>query len=291
MRRRVITAVLCISLALLCGSPAPAPREAKSEPVTAILGAFEKEVALLEYQLKGLEEKTIEGMRFACGRLHGKRVVTAWTGVGKVNAAMTATLLIEHYKPRAVIVTGIAGGVNPELSPGDIVIAEKTAYHDCGTAWPEGVTYKGVKNPFTGWENPVFFEADERLLKSALQTAEKVELKALKTSEGQRTPRIVKGVIVTGDLFIASEAKGAELRKEFGADAVDMESAAVAQICYQRDIPVLVIRSISDKADEKAREDIGMFHLMAARNSSTFVGRMVELTDSGFPVERQRRKP
>lgn len=291
MKKTIICAIIVLSAIAFCVAGKSSPAKGKGEPVIAILGAFEQEIALLEYQLKGLDEKVIEGMRFTSGRLHGKKVVIAWTGVGKVNAAMTSTLLIEHYKPSAVIVTGIAGGLNPELSPGDIVIAKETAYHDCGTAWPEGITYKGVKNPFTGWENPVLFPADDRLLDSALRAAKQTELRTLKTSEGERAPRIIKGVIVTGDLFVASETKGAELRKSLGADAVDMESTAVAQICYQRDIPCVVIRSISDKADEKAREDIGMFHAMAAANSSNLVGRMLELMEAKIAVENDGKQP
>ena len=123
----------------------------------AILGAFDKEVTLLEDQLANRKQKTIEGIRFSSGQLNGRHVVVAWTGVGKVNAAMTTTLLIEHFKPKHVIVTGIAGAVNPELKPGDIVIAKKTAHHDMGTVWPEGLFYKGVKNRLDGLENPVFF--------------------------------------------------------------------------------------------------------------------------------------
>jgi len=277
--------------AILLGAGNSANHKGDSETATAILGAFQKEIALLEYQLKEPEEKTIEGMQFVRGRLHGKNVVVAWTGVGKVNAAMTTTLLIEHFRPKAVIVTGIAGGVNPELSPGDIVIAEQTAYHDCGTAWPEGITYNGVKNPLTGWENPVFFPADGSLLKLAERAAGQTTLRALKTRDGERTPRIVKGVVVTGDLFVASEDKRTELRKRLKADAVEMESTAVAQLCHQRDIPCLVIRSISDRADDKAREDIGIFHMIAAGNSSDLVGKILELMGSNVAVEKQDKKP
>jgi adenosylhomocysteine nucleosidase len=125
-------------------------------------GAFENEVILLEDKLTDADEQTIERVRFASGTLCGQRVVVAWTGVGKINAAMTTTLLIEHSKPSRIIFTGIAGGANPQLHPGYIVIAEKTAYHDMGTLWPDGLYRRGVKNRLTGWENPVFFPADER---------------------------------------------------------------------------------------------------------------------------------
>ena len=81
----------------------------------------------------------IEGIEFISGRIGTEPVVLAWTGVGKVNAAMTTTLLLEHFQPTRVIFTGIAGGVDPNLEPGDIVIAKQTAYHDMGTLWSQGI--------------------------------------------------------------------------------------------------------------------------------------------------------
>ena len=104
---------------------------AHASPV-AILGAFDEEVTILESQLVNPKAHTIERMQFLTGTLNGQNVVIARTGVGKVNAAMTATLLIEHFHPNQVIFTGVAGGLNPDLQIGDIVIAQKTAQHDLG---------------------------------------------------------------------------------------------------------------------------------------------------------------
>ena len=166
MKHKSIGAVLCISVILLCSSCSPTSQieksEPNSEPVTAILGAFEREVTLLEDRLTERREHQIEGIRFVSGRLHSRDVVVAWTGIGKVNAAMTTTLLIEHFKPKYIIFTGIAGAVNPELRPGDIVIAEKTAHHDMGTIWPEGLFVKGVKNRLDSIENADFPHFDRR---------------------------------------------------------------------------------------------------------------------------------
>jgi adenosylhomocysteine nucleosidase len=232
---------------------------------------------LLEDQLTERQEQTIEGIRFVRGKLNGQEVVVVWTGIGKVNAAMTTTLLIEHFKPKHVIFTGIAGAVNPELHPGDIVIAQRTAYHDMGTVWPEGLFFKGVKNRLDGMENPVFFPADQELVKLAQQAADRADLERVRTATDERPPKIVTGVVVTGDVFIASTDKCNELRKRLEADAVEMEGAAVAQICYQRRIGHLVIRSISDKADEGAVFDKQMFYIMAAKNSAELVGQIVGL--------------
>jgi adenosylhomocysteine nucleosidase len=289
MRHNKVGAVVCLYILLWfgsCSSPVnkatEAPevkdvKEIRSEPVTAILGAFEQEVILLEDELTNAKEQMIEGIRFVSGKLSGKRAVIAFTGIGKVNAAMTTTLLIEHFKPDKVIFTGIAGAVNQQLQPGDIVIAEKTAHHDMGTLWPEGLFHKGVKNRLNGWENPVFFESDEQLLKLAERAAQQVEFSSIRIISGQRSPKAVKGVVVTGDSFIASTDKCAELRKKLNADAVEMEGAAVAQLCFQREIGFLVIRSISDNADEGAVLDKQTFYILAAKNSSSLVIEMLSL--------------
>ena len=257
-------------------------RAVDNEPVTAILGAFEKEVVLLEDRLAERQEHVIEGIRFVSGRLEGREVVIVWTGIGKVNAAMSTTLLLEHFKPSEVIITGIAGGVNPELEPGDIVIGARVAHHDMGTLWPDALYYKGVKNRLTGWANPVFFEADEGLLALASRAAEATEFVPIRMVQGERVPKVITGVIVTGDVFVASPKKCEELRERLKADAVEMEGAAIAQLCYQRDVPCLVIRSISDNADEGAVHDKQMFYIMAAENSSHLVGRMMELRESAL---------
>jgi len=290
MKHKRTAAVLCISAILLCVSCASTSHTETSvsntKPVTAILGAFEREVTLLEDRLTERREHQIEGIRFVTGRLHGRNVVLVWTGVGKVNAAMTTTLLIEHFKPKHIIFTGIAGAVNPDLRPGDIVIAEKTAHHDMGTVWPEGLFVKGVKNRLDGMENPVFFRADEKLLICAQRAAERIEMRRVETVSGGRNPKIIKGVIVTGDSFIASTEKCAELRKKLNADAVEMEGAAVAQICYQRQINHLVIRSISDSADEGAVTDKQMFYILASKNSSDLVAEMIGLLGSELSAEK-----
>jgi len=271
-------------LIVCCASCSSALRRAEPVPVTAILGAFDKEVDLIESELADARGKEIEGIRFVTGKLGGRKVVVVWTGIGKVNAAMTTTLLLEHFKPSEVVFTGIAGGINPQLQPGDIVIAAKTAQHDSGILWPDSMEYRGVINRLDGWRNPVFFLADERLLGAAEKAAGRVKLGTIKTSVGARLPRIVTGVVATGDIFVASPAKSVELRESLKADAVEMEGAAVAQLCYQRQVPHLIIRSISDKADEKAREESYFFQEMAAENSARLIKEIIVVLGVESPV-------
>jgi len=255
---------------------------------TGILGAFGDEVAILEQAMTDARPQTILGVRFVTGTLKGRSVVVASSGVGKVNAAMCATLLIDHFMPGEVIFSGIAGGIDPGLHPGDIVIGEKTAHHDMGTLDPEGMHYRGMRSPVDWQPNPVYFDADPRLLLAAEAARKSVSLEKIASSEGERTPVIVRGIIVTGDVFVASPAKKEELRKGLQADAVEMEGAAVAQVCRELGVPCLVIRSISDTADAKARQEASLFSPIAAQNSALFVQSIVEQLPRphhGFAIE------
>jgi len=278
MKRRCLAVVLCLSLASCTTAPGPQtppPRQAAPAPPLAVLGAVSSEVALLRSMLTEDQSRQIEGMEFISGHIGAEPVVLAWTGVGKVNAAMTTTLLLEHFQPKRVIFTGIAGGVDPNLEPGDIVIAKQTAYHDMGTLGPGGIDYGGVKNPLTGDPNPIFFPADPALLAAAQKAAQGMVFGSVGLRTARRPVKAVAGTVVTGDVFVASKEKGAQLSKELGACAVEMEGAAVAQLCYQRDIGCLVIRSISDKADRSAVMDKQLFYTMAAKNSAGLVVKMI----------------
>jgi len=288
MKEGKVAVVICISLIVLCTSCNIVPDNSNAEPVMAILGAFPKEVIKLKEQVANKEVDIIEEMEFVSGRLRGKKVAIAFTGIGKVNAAMTCGLMIEHFKPKEVIFTGIAGGVNPDLQFGDIVIGTKTAQHDLGLFTDDGIIQRGTRNPLTGMRNPVFFEADERLLAAAEQAARQVQLKTITTSRGERKPKIIKGVIATGDVFVSSASKSEELRSKLGSEVVEMEGGAVAQICYQRGIPCLVIRSVSDKADAKARQDWRQFHELAAENSARLVTEIAGLLGSEVSIEKVR---
>lgn len=256
------------------------PQPAPSAPVIAILGAMTVEVEALEQQLTDRKERTVRGIRFVTGGLRGRAVVLAHSGMGEVNAARAAILLVEQFQPAHVLFTGIAGGVNPDLGPGDIVIASRTAYYDYGELTPKGFRPLPTVNPLTGKPNPLFFPADAGLLAGAEKAAADLKLARVKTSKGERIPRVVTGVIVTGNMFVASPTKSAELRKDFEADATEMEGAAVAQICCQQRVPCLVLRSLSDDAGSQAEVDFRLFERTAAQNSALLVTNIVARLES-----------
>ncbi len=245
-----------------------------SGPVTGIVGGLDHEVAPLVADLTHAKKRVIQGIEFTTGELQGKQVVITTGGFGKVNTAITTTLLIDRFQPDQVLSIGSAGAVNPSLEAGDIVIAERVTYHDLGKYTPEGFVPSPSRNPLASGEKTLFFECDSRLVSRSLRTAGYPET----TTENKTEPhtlRVRSGVIVSGDSFIASSDKRTELHQRFDADAVDMESAVVAQVCWQRGIPFIAIRGISDRADDTAKSDYVRNCEVAAINVTELVRRIV----------------
>ena len=254
-------------------------------PVTGIVGAMPSEVDSIEGQMSQKRAQLIRGVRFVTGLIGGRRAVIARSGIGKVNAAMVTALLISHFGPSEVIFTGVAGGLNPELAPGDIVIGSKVAYHDYGFMGPDGFRREATANPITGDDNPRFFAAEQRLVDAANRAASVVQLSEVTTSQGTRRPNIIVGVIATGDMFVSSPSKAREIRESLGADAVEMEGAAVAQVCSELGVPFLVIRSISDRAGASARAEMARFLQTSAENSAKLTSAIVRMLAGSRPKQ------
>ena len=241
-----------------------------TEPVVAILAAMPAEVEAIKTRMTENADHSIRGVSFTTGLIKDNRCVVVRTGAGKVNAAVTTTLLIEHFDLQAVICTGIAGGLTPGLSRGDIIIAEKVTYHDYGELTPNGFEPWQTWNPIKREPNPLFVPMDNELLSLAARVSESLELPKIDTGESDRVPKIVRGVVVTGDTFCTALNKRLELKERFDADAVDMEGGAVAQVCWQMDISTLLIRSISD-VDEEIDHGWDEWLKIASNNAATLV--------------------
>ncbi len=246
-----------------------------SRSVVGIVGAMDEEINQILPEIKQKKVQQHLGLTFTKGKLEGKKVVVAKCGIGKVNTAMVLTMLIDRYNPDAILFTGIAGGVNSDLSPGDVIMGEGVTYHDMGYQYPTGFEDMPTTNPIDGTKNPLTFMSDSELLRSARQATEGL---TLQTPDGQKA-EILQGLIVSGDLFVADKDKKNWLARRYHADAVEMEGAAIGQICYQLGIPFLVIRSISDSADDAASIDFGQFIDQSAKNSAMLVKAIVREMD------------
>jgi adenosylhomocysteine nucleosidase len=183
-----------------------------------------------------------------------------------VNASMATTLLIERFSPAAAIFTGVAGALDPELQPGDVVVGEALVQHDLVYHTEEGAVPRTVRNPLSGAENPEALPASPRLLALARRDADHAGLESV--DGAPRPPRVVFGTIATGDSFVGARAKKVELWDKLGARAVEMEGAAVAQVCHQLGVPLLVIRGLSDRAGNDARTEARRHLDVAARNAA-----------------------
>ena len=229
-----------------------------SGPV-GIIGAMDKEVAGLKNEIKVKEIKNIGGIEFYSGTLQGQDVVLLKSGGGKVNAAMATDILIREFKAEKIIFTGVAGAVNNKLNVGDVVISTDLAEHDFDT------TAFGEKpGNVPGSDNGRFY-ADQSLISLAETSAQKVLGKT----------HVFKGTIVTGDQFIADKAKVRVLEDTFGAWAVEMEGASVAHVATLYKVPFVIIRAISDKADESVVESYDVFEGKAAEHCAKIVEYLV----------------
>lgn len=242
-----------------------------AQQVTGILGAFPPELVLLQSKMENKRDTLIMQVKFVRGTLSGKPVVLAQTGIGKVNAAVATALMIEHFKPREIVFSGIAGGIDPALSPGDIVIGTEVTYHDFGTVTDSAMVYRPTANPFNMQENPLAFACDPALVARAIKASRGLSLEKIVRENGSFEPLVREGVIVTGDVFVSSENATSRLQKDLHAAATEMEGAAIAQTCYQYHTPFLIIRSMSDKANSKAKNDMMAFYQTAAKNAAVLV--------------------
>ena len=261
MSRRTLLGLLaaCLTAGALAGGQAP------SRPV-AILGV-PAEVKDIEARLVRPSIERVQGAPFTVGTIGSTRVILGKTNAGKVNAAMMAALVINHYTPSAVFFSGTAGAIDSDLRPADVVIASAIGYHDFGMSTAGGFVRRATNNPVAGGANPAVFAPDARLLASARRLAP--TLKFDPSPGSSRVPVVREGVIVTGDTFVADPAQRDELRQALKAAAVEMEGAAVAQVCWQLGVPFLVIRSITDSADGGTPDAYRTNIDVASRNAAT----------------------
>ncbi len=220
-----------------------------------IIGAMEEEVEQLvsAMDIKKTEEKA--GMKFFSGSLSGKDVTIVKSGIGKVNAAVCAQILICDFNVDTIMNTGIAGSLDAAIDIADVVISEDVLHHDMdatGFGYPKGQIPR---------MDTLSFPANENLINAALEAC-KIAVPEI---------GIHKGRIVSGDQFISDKKRKEEIVKDFQGKCTEMESASIAQTAYLNRIPFVIIRTISDKADDSASVDYPTFEKKAIANSVKIV--------------------
>lgn len=218
-----------------------------------IIAAMEEETVYLKQHMTDVESLTMGESIFYVGKINQTAVVLLKCGVGKVNAAIGATLLIEHFKPTYIINTGSAGGLNIELQVGDVVISSEVRHHDVD------LTVLGCEYGQLLYLPAAFFPS-LLLVEAAERAAHKMNMK------------VTRGLIASGDSFIHEEEHIAKIREKFpDIYAVEMEAAAVAQVCHHFKIPFVIIRALSDIAGKEGPVSFAAFLEEAAQNSAQLI--------------------
>jgi adenosylhomocysteine nucleosidase len=230
-----------------------------------IIGALEEEIAPIRSAMEDVETTRAGGYEFFQGTLADKPTTLVACGIGKVNAAAACALLLERHKPGCIISTGSAGGISSDLSIGDVVIPESLVYHDVDVS---GLGFPLGQVP----GQPISYSVSE----DSISAAERAIDDLVQSGRLPENLRRTRGTIGTGDTFIHDEKKIKDLKRNFPQIlAVEMESAAIAQVCASFSVPLLVIRSISDVAGKESPTSFPEFLPLAASNSCAIVRRII----------------
>ena len=231
-----------------------------------IIGAMQIEIDLLQARLEDCKVVERAGMFFFDGLLCGVPVVVVKSGAGKVNSAICAQILADLFQVTYIINTGVAGSLDPAVDYCDVVISTEVCYHDMHN---EAMGYKPGEPPRPGW---LLYTADKKMISCAEAACKKVIGERVEDS----MPKIHKGRIVTGDWFINSAERKAAVIAKFGGLCTEMEGASIGHSAYLNGIPFVVIRAISDKADDSADVDFRSFEIEAADRSAKVVQEMIQ---------------
>lgn len=224
-----------------------------------IIGAMADEVAGLKELMQDVEITRKASMEFYAGTLEGKKVVVVQSGIGKVNAAVCTQILVDDFQAEVVMNTGIAGSLNNDINIGDIVVSTDLVHHDM-----EATAFGYKKGQVPGMEY-FSFQSDDALRGLAVKACREVNPDI----------QVFEGRIASGDQFVADQGVKDFIVNEFGAYAVEMEGAAIAQAAMLNHVPFLVIRAISDKADGSAHVDYPAFEKLAIEHSVKLTRRIL----------------
>ncbi len=240
---------------------------------TAIVSALHEELAAVLELMPDEQQQVVGGRTYWRGHLHGHGVVAVLSGIGKVAAATTATALIERFGVQRIVFTGVAGGLGEGVQVGDVVVAQRFLQHDMDASpiFP--------RHEVPGYGRSTF-EADAALTAQLARASEQV-LRTLPSQLGPdvlnafglQTPRCHQGLLISGDRFVSTTTESRVLREALPAAlAVEMEGAAFAQVCHDYGVPLSVVRTISDRADDAAHVDFPRFlREVASRYSSAII--------------------
>lgn len=224
-----------------------------------IIGAMDVEVAALKAKMENFTVTTRAGMEYYAGQLEGLPAVVVQCGVGKINAAMCTQILIDCFDVDTIVNTGIAGSLLAELDIGDLVISRDAIHHDFD------LRFWGRPIGQVPGLDVIAFPADEKLMNAAFAAA-----------EAENAGHTKVGRVASGDQFICSKEQKEKIIADTGAICAEMEGASIAHTAYRNGVPFVIVRAISDKADDSAEMDYPTFEAIAARRCANVTCRLAK---------------
>ncbi len=226
-----------------------------------IIGAMDEEILMLREQMAITDVRSIAHIEYIKGNLGKREIILAKSGIGKVNAAVCAQIMIDIFKVDALINLGVAGAVSPDLNICDVVISKEFIQHDM-----DATTFGYRKGEIPQMDTSIF-KADTHLIHLVEKASDVLDSKI----------KVKTGRVLSGDQFISKAEDREHLYEFFAGDCTEMEGASIAHVCYLNRVPFIAVRSISDKADNTADMDFNEFTKQAAMNSSKLLLRLLAL--------------
>lgn len=284
--RRLTLAVLALCLSVPVSATEGPETATYYEPsdTVLILGAVPQEVPPFVEAMEEMEVGELWGIPYWAGRIADQDVVVAITGIGKTYTASTATIFMEYFSPRLVLMSGTGARVNQDLRTGDVIVAHTTYEHDYGSLTREGMVYRPFNGPDDGAELENGFSPPDSLLAIADKAIETYEAPEVTANGSTYTIAARRGVVSSSDLFGVTEQRLTTLREKFNTDIMEMETAPLLHICVTFGVPCIVVRAGSNVAQEAPNDDYLRLGPIAAKQAAYFSLHLLTfLSEAGYP--------
>jgi adenosylhomocysteine nucleosidase/futalosine hydrolase len=242
----------------------------KPTETIVVLGAVPQEIPVFVQAMGNPSRRSLWGIPYYRGKIGGKPVVVAITGIGKTYTAMTTTLFITEFKPRLVLMSGTGSRTNPALRTGDIIVATHTVEHDYGSLTQQGMVYRDMNSPVDGADIKNDFAPSPSLLTKADAAIASYKAPEVTANGSTYTVAVRKGIVVSSDLFGVTQQRIEQLRRDFHTDLMEMESAPLGHVCETLGVPYIIVRSGSNVTQEAPNDDYLRLGPIAAREAARF---------------------
>jgi adenosylhomocysteine nucleosidase len=277
-----VRAVLWLSLFWIASQSAVAA-EAPAKPAhytpdntIVVLGAVPQEIVPFTDAMGKPPKSELWGIPYYRGKIAGKDVVVAITGIGKTFTGMTTTLFIQQFKPRLVLMSGTGARINQALRTGDVIVATETHEHDYGSLTRTGMVYRPLNGPDNGDEVQNAFSPPQSLLSIADKAISTYTAPEVTANGATYRVKVRRGVVSSSDLFGVPQDRIDTLRTQFHTDIMEMESAPLGLVCQTLGVPYLIIRAGSNVAQEAPNDDYLRLGPIAAREAARFSLHLLE---------------